>query len=57
MGSYLSKNKTAYNYLTESASKFYSAEELSDILAQAGFRAVTIKRLLFGATAIHVAIK
>ena len=57
MGAYLSKNKTAYNYLTESASKFYTAEELSDLLAQAGFRAVTIKRLLFGATAIHVAIK
>jgi ubiquinone/menaquinone biosynthesis C-methylase UbiE len=44
-------------YLTESASKFYTAEELSDILAQAGFNAVTIKRMMFGATAIHIAIK
>jgi demethylmenaquinone methyltransferase/2-methoxy-6-polyprenyl-1,4-benzoquinol methylase len=57
MGTYLSKNKAAYVYLTESASKFYTAEELSDILAQAGFNAVTIKRMMFGATAIHVAIK
>jgi demethylmenaquinone methyltransferase/2-methoxy-6-polyprenyl-1,4-benzoquinol methylase len=57
MGTYLSKNKAAYVYLTESASKFYTAEELSDILAQAGFNAVTIKRMMFGATAIHVALK
>jgi demethylmenaquinone methyltransferase/2-methoxy-6-polyprenyl-1,4-benzoquinol methylase len=57
MGTYLSKNKAAYVYLTESASKFYTAEELSDLLAQSGFNAVTVKRLLFGATAIHVAIK
>jgi demethylmenaquinone methyltransferase/2-methoxy-6-polyprenyl-1,4-benzoquinol methylase len=57
MGTFLSKNKPAYNYLTESARKFYTAEELSDLLAQAGFSAVTLKRLFFGATAIHIAIK
>jgi demethylmenaquinone methyltransferase / 2-methoxy-6-polyprenyl-1,4-benzoquinol methylase len=57
MGTTLSKNKDAYDYLTESARNFYTAEELSDLLAQSGFNAVSIKRLLFGATAIHVAIK
>jgi demethylmenaquinone methyltransferase/2-methoxy-6-polyprenyl-1,4-benzoquinol methylase len=57
MGSALSKNKEAYNYLTDSASKFYTAEELSDILVQAGFSAVSVKRMMFGATAIHVAVK
>ena len=57
MGTLLSKNKTAYNYLTESASKFYTAEELADLLVKAGFSAVSLKRLFFGATAIHVAIK
>jgi len=57
MGTALSKNKEAYNYLTDSASKFYTAEELSDILVQAGFSAVSIKRMMFGATAIHVAVK
>jgi demethylmenaquinone methyltransferase / 2-methoxy-6-polyprenyl-1,4-benzoquinol methylase len=57
MGTYLSKNKTAYNYLTESASKFFTAEEISDFLVKAGFSKVTVKRLLFGATAIHVAEK
>lgn len=57
MGSALSKNKPAYKYLTESASKFYTAEELSDLLVKAGFSKVSLKRLLFGATAIHVAEK
>ena len=57
MGTLLSKNKAAYNYLTESASKFYTAEELGDLLVKAGFSAVSVKRLFFGATAIHVAVK
>lgn len=57
MGSTLSKNKPAYKYLTESASKFYTAEELSDLLVKTGFSKVSIKRFLFGATAIHVAVK
>lgn len=57
MGTLLSKNKAAYNYLTESASKFYTAEELADLLAKAGFSAVSVKRMMFGATAIHVAVK
>jgi demethylmenaquinone methyltransferase/2-methoxy-6-polyprenyl-1,4-benzoquinol methylase len=57
MGTFLSKNKAAYNYLTESASKFYTAEELADLLAKAGFSAVSVKRMMFGATAIHVAAK
>ena len=57
MGIFLCKNKPAYTYLTESARSFYTAEELSDLLAQAGFSKVSVKRLLFGATAIHVAVK
>ena len=57
MGTSLSRNKEAYNYLTASASKFYTAEELSGLLVNSGFKTVTINRLMFGATAIHVAIK
>jgi len=57
MGIFLSENKAAYNYLTESASKFYTAEELADLLVKAGFGAVSVKRMMFGATAIHVAVK
>jgi demethylmenaquinone methyltransferase/2-methoxy-6-polyprenyl-1,4-benzoquinol methylase len=57
MGTSLSRNKEAYNYLTASASKFYTAEELSGLLVNSGFKTVTINRLMFGATAIHVATK
>jgi len=57
VGSWISKNRPAYKYLSESARNFYTAEELSDLLVNAGFNKVTFKRLLFGATAIHIAVK
>jgi demethylmenaquinone methyltransferase/2-methoxy-6-polyprenyl-1,4-benzoquinol methylase len=57
VGSWISKNRPAYKYLSESAQHFYTAEELSDLLVNAGFNKVTFKRLLFGATAIHIAVK
>jgi demethylmenaquinone methyltransferase/2-methoxy-6-polyprenyl-1,4-benzoquinol methylase len=57
VGSWISKNKPAYKYLSESARHFYMAEELVDLLVNAGFKQVTVKRLLFGAAAIHLAVK
>ncbi|MBN1643379.1 MAG: ubiquinone/menaquinone biosynthesis methyltransferase [Dehalococcoidales bacterium] len=57
MGSLISGNKPAYTYLSESARKFYNAEELVDLLIKTGFRKVSVKKLLFGATAIHTAVK
>lgn len=57
MGSYLSKNKPAYVYLTESACNFYNTDMLGYILMNSGFSQVSVKRFLFGATAIHLAIK
>jgi demethylmenaquinone methyltransferase/2-methoxy-6-polyprenyl-1,4-benzoquinol methylase len=57
MGTLISKNKPAYIYLTESARNYYTAEELGDLLVHAGFSKVSVKRLLFGATVIHVAVK
>jgi demethylmenaquinone methyltransferase/2-methoxy-6-polyprenyl-1,4-benzoquinol methylase len=57
MGWWISGNRPAYRYLSESARKFYTAEELADLLVRAGFRRVTITRLMLGAAAIHVAIK
>lgn len=57
MGSCLSKNRPAYKYLAESARNFYTAEELSDLLVNAGFKQVTFRRLFFGAAAIHIAVK
>lgn len=57
VGHLISKNRPAYRYLSESAARFYTAEELADLLAAAGFGMVTVKRLLFGAAAIHVATR
>jgi demethylmenaquinone methyltransferase/2-methoxy-6-polyprenyl-1,4-benzoquinol methylase len=57
IGLWISRNRVAYKYLAESARNFYTTEELSNLLVNAGFRKVTFKRLLLGATAIHIAIK
>jgi demethylmenaquinone methyltransferase/2-methoxy-6-polyprenyl-1,4-benzoquinol methylase len=57
VGVLISGNRPAYRYLSESSRRFYTAEELSDLLVNAGFSRVTAKRLLFGATAIHTATK
>jgi demethylmenaquinone methyltransferase/2-methoxy-6-polyprenyl-1,4-benzoquinol methylase len=57
VGSWISKNRPAYKYLSESARRFYTAEELANLLVNAGFKQVTAKRLLFGAAAIHTATK
>lgn len=57
MGTFISRNKQAYTYLTESARNFYTAEELTDLLMKTGFGKVSVKRLFFGATAIHIARK
>lgn len=53
----LSGNRSAYNYLTESATRFYSSEEVKEMLLSAGFRQVSFNPLLFGAAGIHVAVK
>ena len=57
IGYLISKNRPAYAYLAESARNFYTAEELADLLVKAGFKEVSIKRLFFGACAIHIAMK
>jgi len=55
IGRFVSGSKAAYSYLSRSMQKFYSAEEMADILRQAGFEQVAFKRLMLGATAIHMA--
>ena len=56
-GYLLSGNRGAYHYLAESAARFYTSEELQEILLGAGFRQVYFRPLLLGAAAIHVAVK
>ncbi|MBI4304326.1 MAG: bifunctional demethylmenaquinone methyltransferase/2-methoxy-6-polyprenyl-1,4-benzoquinol methylase UbiE [Chloroflexi bacterium] len=57
VGYLLSGNRGAYSYLAESAARFYTANELQGILLEAGFREISARPLLFGATAIYVVIK
>ncbi len=57
VGILLSGNKSAYRYLAESASRFYSPQEVREMLLAAGFRDVTYRPLFFGAAGIHVATK
>lgn len=57
IGYLISGSKPAYTYLSQTIPRFYSAEEYAQIIRQAGFREVSFQRMLFGATAIHKAVK
>ena len=57
LGYLLSGNRGAYHYLSESASRFYTSEEITEMLVAAGFRRVFFRPLLLAAVGIHVAIK
>ena len=56
-GRLISGSDTAYTYLSHSMRHFYSPEKLAEIIHQAGFCEVSFNRMLFGAAAIHTAIK
>jgi len=57
VGSWISGSKDGYSYLAKTIPKFYRAEELAEILTEAGFSEVSFKRLFFGITAVHKAVK
>lgn len=57
VGQMLSGNKGAYNYLAESARRYYAPKEVREMLLAAGFRDVRYRPLFFGAAGLHVAIK
>jgi len=57
IGTSISGSKDAYTYLATTIPRFYSAQELADIMRSAGFDKVTFKQCLFGAAAIHQAMK
>ena len=56
-GYWITQNRPAYKYLSESAQRFYTAEELANLLIAAGFKKVDVKHLFFGVAAIHIAVK
>ena len=55
VGQMLSSNKGAYNYLAESARRYYAPREVREMLLTAGFRDVRYRPLFFGAAGLHVA--
>ena len=57
MASIFSKDKSAYNYLLNSAELFPSGNKLSNILKSVGFANVLIKPKLFGSSTIYVCKK
>jgi len=57
LGYLLSGNRGAYHYLAESAARFYTSEELKELLVTTGFSQVSFRPLFFGVAAIYVAVK
>ncbi|MGA3094018.1 MAG: ubiquinone/menaquinone biosynthesis methyltransferase [Dehalococcoidales bacterium] len=57
VGTLLSGEQGAYRYLAESAARYYSPEEVREMLLKAGFREVTYRPLFLGAAGIHVATR
>ena len=53
VGKTVSGSNAAYTYLSRSMRQFYSAEELAEIMRNAGFPQIRFRRLLFGAAAMH----
>jgi demethylmenaquinone methyltransferase/2-methoxy-6-polyprenyl-1,4-benzoquinol methylase len=57
LGYLLSGNRGAYRYLAESAARFYTPDELGNLLLSSGFSRFLSRPLMFGTVAIHVAVK
>jgi len=57
VGWLVSGNRGAYRYLSESAARFYTPEEIARMLKDVGFREVSYRPLFMGAAGIHVAVK
>lgn len=57
LGAAVARDRSAYAYLIDSIAAFPDAASVSAALATAGFEVATVERLVFGAVAIHVAIK
>ena len=57
LGSRISGSLAGYAYLSRTIPKFYGAVELAEIMKEAGFDDVGFRRMMFGASAIHIARK
>ena len=57
VGRLISSEPTSYQYLSQSMRRFYDADTLEQLIRKAGFDHVTYRQMMFGATAVHKAIK
>ena len=57
LGACLARDRAAYQYLSDSVRTFHRPEAIAEMIRQAGFRAVAIRRFLQGAVCMHVAEK
>jgi demethylmenaquinone methyltransferase / 2-methoxy-6-polyprenyl-1,4-benzoquinol methylase len=57
IGGLLAQDRVAYKYLAESVESFGPPEKVTELLEQAGFKDVRIRRFLNGAVCLHVAEK
>lgn len=57
IGSRISGSDGGYAYLSHTIPRFYAPDKLSSIMNRAGFEDVSFRRMLFGAAAIHQAVK
>ena len=53
IGQFISGSKSGYNYLSYTVPRFYNPYEFAKLLKESGFSDVRLKRMLFGAFAIH----
>ncbi len=56
-GRLVSKDKSAYSYLTRTIEAFPQGEQMMEILQQAGFRETAFQRLTFGICTLYTATK
>jgi demethylmenaquinone methyltransferase/2-methoxy-6-polyprenyl-1,4-benzoquinol methylase len=56
-GRLISKDRSAYSYLTKTIEAFPQGERMTEILQKAGFQQATFRRLTFGICTLYTAVK
>jgi demethylmenaquinone methyltransferase/2-methoxy-6-polyprenyl-1,4-benzoquinol methylase len=57
IGGIISGNRAAYDYLPKSVGKFYTIEELSELMGNAGFEMASVDKYTFGVTVAYLGQK
>ena len=57
VGALLARDRDAYQYLSDSVRRFHRPETVTNLIEQAGFERVVVRKFLSGAVCIHVGSK